>query len=147
MFPFLISELSEITGPNHRVVCDVDGWPVAVLAQGQRLGQGLGLGTAQGQGQGLGQGLDKGSINVPSSTVSRGNVSRGYHEGGQHPALFPILLLLSKMRAAIENSSTPTNNNNNNNNEGFSHHADLSLFTPLLEHCARAEPTQKVRET
>ena len=65
--------------------------------------------------------------------------SRGSHEGGLHPSLYPILLLLSKMRPAAEESPHTVVTD-----AGVaSRQADISLFVPLVESC-RGQQSQKV---
>ena len=81
--------------------------------------------------------------------------NRGSHEGGLHPCLYPILLLLSKMRPAAEEvpiTVSPFNSeiaeevsNEQDTKCEFSRLADISLFVPLVESC-RGQASQKVRE-
>ena len=66
--------------------------------------------------------------------------SRGSHEGGLHPSLYPILLLLSKMRPAAEESPHTVVTD-----AGVaSRQADISLFVPLVQSC-RGQQSQKVK--
>lgn len=65
--------------------------------------------------------------------------SRGSHEGGLHPSLYPILLLLSKMRPAAEESPHTVITD-----AGVATRlADISLFVPLVVSC-RDQQSQKV---
>lgn len=67
-------------------------------------------------------------------TVSADNHGRGSHQGGLHPSLYPILLLLSKMRAAADTEEIPQ----------LIRPTDISLFVKLVESC-RGQTSQKVR--
>lgn len=73
------------------------------------------------------------------NTGAGDTVSRGSHEGGLHPSLFPILLLLSKMRPATDGYS-PTLTEAG----GALRLANTALFVPLVESC-RGQYSQKVR--
>jgi hypothetical protein len=69
-------------------------------------------------------------------------VSRGSHEGGLHPSLYPILLLLSKMRPAIDDCSNSLTDAEKAG--GALRQANTALFVPLVESC-RGQYSQKVR--
>lgn len=68
--------------------------------------------------------------------------SRGSHEGGLHPSLYPILLLLSKMRPATEDCSPGLLDTAKAG--GAPRQANIALFVPLVESC-RGQYSQKVR--
>lgn len=68
------------------------------------------------------------SINAKEHTI------RGAQEGGLHPSLYPILLLVAKLRSPLYREDMKVNSDNN-----------IDLFVPLIMSC-RSQKFQKVRE-
>lgn len=85
------------------------------------------------------------SLSVAASdagaAMATATVPRGSHEGGLHPSLYPILLLLSKMRPATDDCSTSLTDSDE---AGAVRQANTALFIPLVESC-RGQYSQKVR--
>lgn len=70
------------------------------------------------------------------------------YDPGTHPSLYPLLLILSKLRASMVGAA-PTREEAGEDREGQSEnhhqHADLTLFLPLLASCS-GQRVHKVRE-
>lgn len=119
LFLFLLTELGNITG--YSIQCR-SAWPDKVISNASLATSGI---TEEKEKE-----KEKGEKED----------SRGSHEGGLHPSLYPILLLLSKMRPAAEESPHTVVTD-----AGVaSRQADISLFVPLVESC-RGQQSQKVQ--
>ena len=111
LFHFLLTELGNITG--YSIQCR-SAWPDKVISNASIAASGI-------------------------TEEKEKEDSRGSHEGGLHPSLYPILLLLSKMRPAAEESPHTVVTD-----AGVaSRQADISLFVPLVESC-RGQQSQKL---
>lgn len=138
LYPFLLTELAEISG--YDVQC-VHGWPVNVVALPQLQPHGL-----------------------------KAEVATGGHANDQHPSLYPVLLLIAKLRSAVLgncDSTSPTPSSTVTPSDKMSESAsavsasasistttllsgahnpvNISLFIPLVERCS-VQKSQKVRE-
>ena len=115
LFLFLLTELGNITG--YSIQCR-SAWPDKVISNASTKASGI----------------------TEEKEKEEKEDSRGSHEGGLHPSLYPILLLLSKMRPAAEESPHTVVTD-----AGVaSRQADISLFVPLVESC-RGKQSQKVQ--
>lgn len=81
------------------------------------------------------------AVSDTGAAMAMATVSRGSHEGGLHPSLYPILLLLSKMRPAADDCSPSLTDLDE---AGSMRQANIALFIPLVESC-RGQYSQKVR--
>jgi hypothetical protein len=80
----------------------------------------------------------------PPVSTGSGRVAKGSHQGGLHPSLYPILLLLSKLRAAMTGALPLTPKQEQVAETKGLCEANVALFIPLIESC-RGEEVQQVR--
>eukprot|EP01041_Mallomonas_annulata_P002162 gene2162-4208_t len=118
LFPFLLQELATISGFD--VAMDVDGWPVSVTEKSQTQSQ-----TTEG------------------NTTATATTAAAALDVRLHPSLYPLLLLLSKLRASML-GSTPTSVEGGDDKDTVDglHQADISLFLPMVSRCANQRVEQ-----